>query len=286
MVGWVEVIFRSIVAVFLMWAISKLFVRKSFSQLTLFEAMSTVAIAVIAAISSVQLSIPFVFPVISLLTWGFIIFAGGSLAIKSKRFRNLYYGKGIPLIRNGKVLEEAMKKQRYSTDELLSQLRKKDVFQAADVEFAILEPAGEISVLLKKQHQPLVAKDFGFNEAKIKEPQAVIMDGKVLDESLAVIGLNRGWLEVELDKIGVAIENVFLGQVDQHGQLHVDLFDDQIQVPDPMETQLVITTMKKVQADLETFALDTDNKEAKKMYAIQAENLQQLINKLEPHLQS
>src|SRR5690625_7305646 len=81
-----------------------------------------------------------------------------------------------------------------------------------------------------------------------REPQTVIMDGKVILESLANLSLNPKWLETELSKINVALENVFLGQVDSDGQLTVDLYDDQLTVPSPSEKPLLLATLKKVQA--------------------------------------
>ncbi|HER2159192.1 TPA: hypothetical protein VJS26_001811, partial [Streptococcus pyogenes] len=73
--------------------------------------------------------------------------------------------------------------------------------------------------------------------------------GEILDEPLSTIGRNRGWLQTELEKLGVTIENVFLGQVNSYGELTVDLFDDQLQVPSPQERPLILATMKKCQAD-------------------------------------
>lgn len=95
-----------------------------------------------------------------------------------------------------------------------------------------------------------------------KEPQVVIMDGEILDEPLSIAGLNRRWPHEELDKLGVAKENVFLGQVDSDGQLTVNLYDDKIKVPAPQEKPLLLAKIKKCQADLELFALATDSKSA------------------------
>lgn len=106
------------------------------------------------------------------------------------------------------------------------------------------------------------------------------MDGKILDEPLATIGYSRGWLKTELEKLGVTIENVFLGQVNSYGELTVDIFDDKLQVPSPQERPLILSTMKKCQADLELFALATENKDAKQLYAKNSEKLQEAIDKV------
>ncbi len=211
-------------------------------------------------------------------------FLAGLLSLKSKAFRDFIEGRATVFIKDGKIMEDNLKKEKYTTDELLELLRKKDVFQVADVEFALLEPTGDLSILLKKENQPLTAKDVNLTVAPIKEPQTVIMDGEILDEPLATIGLSRSWLKTELEKKGVTLENVFLGQVDSYGQLTVDLFDDKLQVPSPQEKPLVFATMKKCQADLELFALGTESKEAKHMYSENSKKLQEAIDKVSPIL--
>jgi len=100
----------------------------------------------------------------------------------------------------------------------------------------------------------------------------------------ATIGRNRAWLHTELEKLGVTIENVFLGQVNSYGELTVDLFDDKLQVASPQERPLILATLKKCQADLEKFALGTELKVAKKMYNINSLKLQEAIDKVAPIL--
>ena len=147
-------------------------------------------------------------------------------------------------------MEDNLKKERYTTDELLELLRKKDVFQVSDVEFAVLEPTGDLSVMLKKENQPLTPKDLNLTVASIKDPQTVIMDGEIMDEPLATIGRSRAWLHTELEKLGVTIENVFLGQVNSYGQLTVDLFDDKLQVALPSRKTLNSFDPKKMPSRL------------------------------------
>lgn len=222
--------------------------------------------------------------IIGIVVFAAIPFLAGLLSLKSKGFRNFIEGKATVFIKDGKIMEDNLKKERYTTDELLELLRKKDVFKVADVEFAVLEPTGDLSVMLKKENQPLTPKDVNLTVASVKEPQTVIMDGEILDEPLSTIGRSRGWLKTELEKQGVTIENVFIGQVDSYGQLTIDLFDDKLQVPSPQEKPLILSTMKKCQADLESFALGTESKEAKQMYRLNSEKLQEAIDKVTPIL--
>lgn len=282
--GWLEIVIRSVGAFIILLIASKLFLKKSIAHFSFFEATSTLVVGVILALGSFQLGIPVGYPITALITWLVIISAVNYLSMKSVSFRNIIHGQGVPIIKDGKVLEDNLKKERYTTDDLLKQLRAKDVFKVADVEFAVLESSGEINVLLKKENQPLTAKDMLVPVAPIKQPETVIIDGKVMDEALSTLGYNRGWLESELDKQGIAIENVFLGQVDSFGELSVDLFDDKLKVPEPIERPMLYASIKKAQADLEIFALQTENQQAKNLFTHSAVEMNQVLTKIEKFL--
>lgn len=281
MPGWLEVGIRSLVGLLLVLGITRLYIRKPIGETSQLEFGLIASVVLILAIGSFQLSIPITYLLIALAVWG-----GGAIGIvllsmQSAAFRTMIYGKGIPVMKDGKVLEDNMKKEHLTTDELLRKLRAKQVFQFSDVEFAVLEGNGELNVLVKKEQQPVTAKMLNQHVAPIKEPETVIMDGKVLDEPLATRGLSRQWLEQELAKMNAIIENVFLAQVDEYGQLTIDLFDDVLQVAKPTELPLLDAGLKKVQADLQLYALDTDNKQVKRMYqwsSKQMEDVYQLIS--------
>jgi uncharacterized membrane protein YcaP (DUF421 family) len=277
---WLDIVVRSLVFLVALFFITKLLGKKQLSQLSFFEYVSGITIGSIGAEVAMGLEKSIMHGLLGLVIFAGVPFLAGLLSLKSKTFRDFMEGKGVVFIKNGKIMEDNLKQERYTTDELLELLRQKDVFQVADVEFAVLEASGELSVLLKKENQPLTAKDLGVKVAPIKETQTVIMDGKILDEPLSTINQSRNWLNTELDKLGVTIENVFLGQVDSYGQLTVDLFDDKLEVPPPQEKPLLLATMKKCQADLELFAFGTEAKEAKDMYGKNSEKLQEAIDKV------
>ena len=141
-------------------------------------------------------------------------------------------------------MEDNLKKEKYSLDDLGSLLRQKDVFNIADVEFAMLEPKGDLSVLLKKENRPLTSKDLQMKVANDKVPQTIIMDGSIMNDAMSAAGKDRNWLHMELDKLGVTIENVFMAQVDSYGDLTVDLYDDKIKVPSPQVRPLLCHDQK------------------------------------------
>ncbi|MEE3956022.1 MULTISPECIES: DUF421 domain-containing protein [Peribacillus] len=286
MPDWLDVFLRALLFLIILFLVTKLLGKKQLSQLSYFEYVVGITIGSIGAEVITGLERSILVGVIGIVTTAALPFIVGILSLKSKMVRDLVEGKGTVFIKDGKIMEDNLKKERYTTDELLELLRKKDAFQVSDVEFAVLEATGDLSVMLKKENQPLTAKDLNLVVASVKEPQTVIMDGEILDEPLATIGRSRGWLHTELEKLGVTIENVFLGQINSYGELTVDLFDDILQVPSPQERPLLLSTMKKCQADLELFALGTENKETKQIYEKNSENLQKAIDNVTHILKS
>jgi uncharacterized membrane protein YcaP (DUF421 family) len=286
MPAWLEVAIRSVCILIGLFIITKLLGKKQLSKLSFFEYIVGITVGDIAGTLSMDLDIRLTEGITSILIWALFPVAISYISLKNKKFRDFIEGNSTVFIKNGKIMEENLKKEKYTIDELLEQLRKKDVFRVADVEFATLESNGDLSILLKRDKQPLTVGDVFPNPAPMKEPQTVIMDGMILDEPLAIMGLNRSWLKGELDKQGIAVENVFLAQVDSYGQVTVDLYNDKIQVPQPQQKPLLLAAIKKAQADFELFALQTEDAEARQMYDKNAEKLTEILNKVEPLLKN
>ncbi|MDQ0873508.1 uncharacterized membrane protein YcaP (DUF421 family) [Paenibacillus sp. V4I3] len=281
---WFEIVLRTLLAVVVLFFMTKMLGKRQVSQLSFFEYITGITIGSLAAYISLDLEANWYLGLISLGVWIACSLGIEFLQLKSKKMRDFIDSKGTVLIRDGKVLEDNLKKERLTTDELMEQLRKRSAFKLADVEFAIMEPSGEINVLLTRENQPLTPSHLGIKVSPEKEPQAIIMDGEIMDEALATIGFSRGWLQTELDKLGVTIENVFLGQVDSYGQLYVDLFDDKIMVPVPQEKATLFATLKKCEGDLMLFGLTTKNKAAKEMYEQCSKQMEEIIAQLKPVL--
>ncbi|TEB07846.1 hypothetical protein Psch_01401 [Pelotomaculum schinkii] len=281
---WLVFLLRSsglfIITLFLVRLIGK----RQTARLTFFDLVTGVTIAAIAAAISINLVANPVNGLIALAVWTIFPALIYVLSMKYKAVRDIVQGKETILINHGKVLEDKLLEARFTPEDLLSQLRRKNAFNVADVEFAVMEPTGELSVLLKKDKQPATPKTLGMEVGQESVPQTVMLDGVVMDEPLAAMGLNRGWLHTELEKAGVAPENVFIAQVDSVGQLYLDLFDDTLQAPKPKTKELVHTTLKKCQADCELFALAAKNHKAKDMYESSSRILAEAVRDLEPIL--
>ncbi|MEK3854677.1 DUF421 domain-containing protein [Cytobacillus sp. FSL H8-0458] len=281
---WLLIGARSILFVGVLFVITKLIGKKQISELSFFEYVSGITIGSIAGEIIMGLDNHWASGILSIMIFGLVTLFADMLALKSKSFRDFFEGKGTIFIKDGKILEDNLKKERYSIDDLSSLLRQKNVFKAADVEFAVLEPRGDLSIMLKKENQPLTPKDLQLNLPQEKEPQTVIMDGNILNDPLAGSGKSKKWLKSEIEKLGLTQENIFLGQIDSFGELTVDVYDDSIKVPAPQQRPLLLAMIKKCAADLEIFSLQTDSKSAQKMYERNTEKLNQIIQKLAPYL--
>lgn len=241
-----RVAIQALVAFIVLFIITRISGKRQLSQLTFFEYIVGITVGDIASFVSTDVNVNLVHGYTSLFIWAGIPLVFEFLTLKSKRLRDLTEGMRTVVIKDGKILENNLKKVRYTADELLEQLRLKNAFDVSDVEFAALETNGQLSVMLKKEARPVTVKDMRLILPEEKEPQTVIIDGNILFEPLANFGLNKHWLMTELDKLGVSLDNVFLAQVDSFGQLYVDLYDDKIHPPEAKEKQLLLATLKKM----------------------------------------
>lgn len=151
MPDWIEVVIRSVCIIGGLFFITKLLGKKQLSKLSFFEYIVGITVGDIAGTITMDIDLNILNGVVSILIWTLFPIVISHISLKSKKFRDIVEGKATTFIQEGKILEENLKYEKYSTDELLEQLRKKNIFQVSDVEFAILETNGELSVLLKKK---------------------------------------------------------------------------------------------------------------------------------------
>lgn len=281
---WIEIIWRTLLAVIVLFILTKILGKRQLGELSYFEYITGITIGSIAAYVSLDLEASWYYGLLAMVVWTAVVYGLGFLTLKSKVARDIIQGKGVVLIKEGKILEDNLARVHFTADDLLEELREKNAFSVADVEFAVLESDGKFNVLFNKENQPLTPKHLGIKVAPEQEPQTVIIDGKIMDEPLATIGLNRNWLHTELEKIGVSKENVFLGQVDSYGQLTVDCFDDKLKLPQPQHKAQLLATLKKCEADIEMFGLSSKDKETKVMYEKCSKQLQGVISSVRPIL--
>ena len=284
MLEWIEILLRSLALFLLVFLLVRLMGKKHPAKMSPFAFVVYAAVAVIAALTALKIVENFILGLVALAVWALVPLALDFLAARSKTLHDLLHGRETVIIQQGKIMEESLKQVRLTADELLRDLRAKDVFSVADVEFAVLETTGDLNVLLKSGKKPITPHDIEWKVLPQAEPLTVIMDGNIINEGLTNMGLNQGWLAVELDKAGVALENVFLGQVNSSGEMYLDLFDDALQLPRPKVREMLYAGLEKAQADVTKYSLEAEGEEAQQMYGDSARRLKELLGRLRPYL--
>lgn len=143
------------------------------------------------------------------------------LMLKNMRIRAWVAGKPSVVISHGRINEAELRSLRYNVDELLSQLREANVPNIADVEFALLEPTGKLTVVPKAEKRPVTPQDMGLAPPREGLPINLVVDGVVDDEMLKELNKDRAWLENQLSLNGYKIEDVFLASYDVQGNFYI-----------------------------------------------------------------
>lgn len=281
---WLVILFKSTGLFFLTLILVKIMGKKYTSKMTPFNFINYAVIAVLVSLVSVNMISNWAFGIVALAVWIVLPVLMDYLSMKSKTIYDLINGKETILVKEGKVMEENLSQVRFSGEDLLREMRSKNAFNLADVEFAVMESTGDINVVLKSDKKPVTPHDLGIKVSPQTAPQTVILDGNVINESLSNMGFNQGWLNAQLENLGVTLDNVFIGQVDSSGELYVDLFDDMIAIPQSNVKELLYANIEKAQADLMSYALETENQKAKAMYTNNANKLKNVMEKLKPYL--
>ncbi|KLV22349.1 DUF421 domain-containing protein [Niallia circulans] len=206
------ILFRTILIYFLIVLIFRMMGKREIGELSILDLVVFIMIAEIAVVAIEDYKdpiLPTLFPMFILLAIQVLL---AFFSLKSKKMRDFIEGEPTLIIKNGKIDEKAMRSQRYNYDDLLIQLREKNIRNIADVEFAILETSGKLSVFEKEE-----------NKSSITIP--LIMDGIIQESNLERIGKTNLWLRQQLkDKGYVNIKNISFCSY-QDGEFYIDVID-------------------------------------------------------------
>ncbi|MDD4588285.1 MAG: DUF421 domain-containing protein [Heliobacteriaceae bacterium] len=214
---------RTGAAFFALLLFTRILGKKQLSQLTYFNYIAGITLGSITATLAINHNVTLLQAFVCLATFVGLTMLLGYISLKSAKARVLLDGEPTILIKHGQVLEQTMKSMRLNIDDLSMMLRNSQVFNIQDVEYAILEPDGKMSVLKKAELEPVTRKDLQIPVSPYKFlPTEVISDGKLLARNLKELDLSREWLDQELQKAGVAFKDVFYAEVKSDGTLYID----------------------------------------------------------------
>lgn len=220
-----EMIIRTTGAFFAILFLARIIGKKQISQLTFFHYVTGITFGSIAAEISAQVETPFWDGLVALIWWTVLTILISYLSFKSAKLRVLFDDKPTVLVQNGTILPKNLKKARISVDELMMLLREQSIFSAADVDYAVFETNGELSVMKKPALETATKQDVKASTTPAQYmPTEVISNGKIILQNLLNLDLTEDWLIKKLKKKNVMkVEDVFYAQVLENGSLYVSL---------------------------------------------------------------
>ena len=210
---------RSILLYIIVLIVMRVMGKREIGQLQPFELAISIMIADLASIPMADVGIPIsngIIPILGLLVMHLII---SFMNIKSMKIRGVVCGKPSILIYRGKIDEKALKKERFTINELQERLRGNNVFNLGDVEYAILETSGQITVIQKTNKRTTIPEDFNIMPEYEGIPYDLVVDGKIMYENLKQIGKNEIWLEKQVEKFKMKPEEALIVTYDGKGQI-------------------------------------------------------------------
>ncbi len=196
--------------------------KHQIGQLQPYELVITILISELAAIPMQDVDIPFINGIIPIFTLLFIQIAFSLISLKSPGFRKLISGSPSILIRNGQINQSELSRLRYNLTDLLEQLRLKGNPNIADVEYAILETSGKLSVIPKVKKRAVSPEDLDLKPNDPGLPVVLVEDGIIKYDNLELAELNETELLKKLNQHGISnIKDAFLVSCDALGELYV-----------------------------------------------------------------
>ena len=226
---YIEILLKTVVAFIGILVVSKLLGKKQMSQMSFLDYAAGIVLGVIAAAVCIDRGNN-----TGIWMWALGIFAllyliTGKLTVKSRPLRKLLEGEPAVVIHNGKILEHNMARMRYDMENLLAQLRERNVFNIADVEFAVAETNGGLSVLMKSQKRPVTPQDLGIPTKYEGLPSEIIVDGLVVYQNLQQNNLDEQWIITELKNRGYnSPREIKYASLDVDGNLYIDEKEDKM----------------------------------------------------------
>jgi uncharacterized membrane protein YcaP (DUF421 family) len=212
---------RTLILYAIVVVVMRIMGKRQIGQLQPFELVVAIMISELAAVPMQNTGIPLINGIIPIITLLVAQISMSFINLKSTKARAIICGKPTILIENGKIFEQHLQKEMYTLNDLLEQLRSKDISNIADVEYAILETNGQLSVIPKSQKRPLTPEDLNISTKYEGLPLDLVIDGKVMKNNLAIASLNEDWLEDQLLKFGVKnIDNILFCSIDSQGSLY------------------------------------------------------------------
>ena len=216
-----EVSYRALISLVTLFLITKLLGKKQVSQFSLFDYVIGISIGNFAAEVTINLEAEWINGVVAVLIFGIVAYLVSILTMKSIVARRFFMGAPTVVIQNGKIIKESLKKVKFDINDLLEECRNNNVFDLNQINYALMEANGKLSILLKPEYLPLTPNDMKVKVNKNGLVANVIIDKKIMKENLLQMGKDEKWLMKELKIKGFSLDDVLLGTLDIDNKLTI-----------------------------------------------------------------
>ena len=210
---------RTLILYILIIIVLRLMGKRQIGQLQPSELVVALIIADLAAVPMAEVGIPLINGIIPIITLYIMEELLSFISLKSEAARGLISGKPSILVVHGVIIEKELGRLRYNLNDLLEQLRLKNFSNLEEVDYAILETSGQLSVIPKLENKPVTKKDMNIKPTQNRLPVTVIIDGRTNSDNLHKTGLSNEWLSRELKKNKIASDkDVFFAYLNPEGK--------------------------------------------------------------------
>ena len=213
---------RGVIVYVLVFLIFRLMGKRQLGQLQPFEFVITLIIADLATIPMSEINVPLLHGVVPLVTISLIHFLIGFLSRKSIKLRQIFNGKPIIVVSPNGVEYDALKKLNMDFNDLCEALRENNYFSLDEIQYAIIETNGQLSVLPNADNTPTTAQDFDIKKEKTALPIMIVCDGHKIKENLKLSGIDEDFLNSQFQKNGIVdTKKVLIATIDNNGKFYV-----------------------------------------------------------------
>lgn len=228
----IDTVWRSALTFAIMLVVARMLGKSTVAQMTYHDFVASITLGAITANLAFNIKESYWQVLVSLVTFSGIAYLLMVLVLKSRKFREWFSGKPTMVIQNGKILEENLRKLKITLDTLNQELREKNIYNIEEVDYAILELNGRITVLRKPEYLPVIHKDMKMaKNVKQMFPVELVMDGQIIEENLRQNDISKQWLMSTIQSRGLTVQDVSYAVQSTSGQLFIDEYQDRLGRP-------------------------------------------------------
>ncbi|MFA6939898.1 MAG: DUF421 domain-containing protein [Clostridiaceae bacterium] len=217
----IVVFIRTIILYTIVIIIMRLMGKRQIGQLQPFELVIAIMVSDLASIPMQDIGIPLLYGIIPIVTMLFIQILLSYIQLKSELFRKILCGKPSLLIKNGEIQMKELRNQRLNLNDLMEELRINGYFNLEDIQYAVLETSGQISIIVKTSKETITKEDIGIKPVQEILPITLVLDGKIEDQNLEILKKDRKWLFSLFKKNNVTSEKELIAAIlDSKGKFY------------------------------------------------------------------